>query len=300
MSFLVRIRPLLILLSIAVMTTGVVRAASAPSTKTEAKSDAAGTEPAEQQKGSAPSEQAGSTEPGGAAPEKKSGSGAATTTKAPEGRPFGSTRPGKYRYRSTSTDDKGEKQTRETQSTIADISKDADSLRQSVTSNFGSGENSGESSQEVEWKADGLYAIGFKSKTPQGEFGCNWEPPRLTIKTPLKEGLEWKTDSTCTTTTTFQGQSRTQKTHLISSAKVTGKQTVEVAGKKLEVFVIEEQSTGTFENAATSSKSESTATYFYSVAHGLMVKTTTKAKSTVGAQTYEGSSETELLNLDPE
>lgn len=294
----------MILLSVAVLTTGIVRAASlTTSTETESGADSAKQNASQPESGAGEeSQQNPSGEAPANAPAAKQGGGT-QSAQGPAGRPYGSTRPGKYRYRTTSTNTEGEKQTRESGVTIEDGSKTPQALRQIIkpeTTQEQRESGFGGFQQEIEWRADGLYEIGNKGTTPQGETGCNWDPPRLSLRLPLKVGLEWKSDSSCTSTVTYQGQQQTFKNHTVTSSKVTGTQQVTVAGQTIEVFVIEERSTAKTEGSGFSNSAEGTGTRLFSAKHGLDVKWSGKSTSDFRGQKREFSTEREILNLDPE
>ena len=204
------------------MATGAVRAATLPSA-TETTSEGESTQQdAAQPEAGVPAEtqdNPSGKEPANAPVAKQGGSQPAA--QGPAGRPFGSTRPGKYRYRHTSTNQDGEDQTRESSVIIEDGAKSPESLRQLIKPEPSQEQRDsgfGNFRQEIEWRAEGVYEIGSKGTTPQGEAGCNWQPPRLSVRLPLKVGQEWKSDSTCTTTVTYQGQQQTFKNHTVSSA----------------------------------------------------------------------------------
>lgn len=285
-SRLLQFRPLIGLLSIAVLIAGGIRITMSPSQEIEtAEGPASNAVDTEGQSSSAEGPTAGAGE-GGALP--GSGTSGASTAAA---RPFGAPKPGQYRYRYSTSGGRSEPRSEEQVLKIEDLEVSASQVRQSMTLDA----KGGSGRQEVVWRSDGNYLMKEGGKSGETEVECDWEPDILNRKLPLAKGAEWSYDTTCTFT--IQGVNGNR--HRTGKARVTDRRRVDVAGQSVDAFVIDQTFTETASFGEFTANTESSSTDYFSAEHGLSVKSVGKTKTTVAAQTRESSIEVELLTLNP-
>lgn len=92
----------------------------------------------------------------------------------------------------------------------------------------------------------------------------------------------------------------TAERHRTAKVRVTDIGSPQVAGQTVEVYVIKQTMTETFTFGTSSSTVESETTSQFASKLGLDVRVSQKGKSTFGSQTFEATSDYELLNLKPE
>lgn len=117
------------------------------------------------------------------------------------------------------------------------------------------------------WRTTGLFLMS----TREDDGRCDFEPDILLVPSPLTVGRQWTVDSSCTTD---------QNVHLKATSHVVRTDRVTVAGRRIDVHVIETKG------------EDFRSLQFFALAHGLVVREET---------TYQdGTSEViELLNVDP-
>lgn len=96
--------------------------------------------------------------------------------------------------------------------------------------------------QLVRWLADGMWVESEQIQEAGNPPGprCNWQPRYLEVPRPLEVGRQWTIESTCAE------EERTR--HRQGTARVTGSETITIAGASYEVFVIERSAETTLSN----------------------------------------------------
>ncbi len=167
-------------------------------------------------------------------------------------------RPGTYRYRQTtksrsefSTTTFLDEKTEEVERRIERVSESADEIvdrrhvPNRVTSSGSDGSKSeSRSYEERVWRPDGealRREVHQSTNTaPDGtktenESECDWEPDRLQLVFPLRVGLEWSWDSSCSGVQA-DGEATTRNK---GQAKITGRRDLGIGGRTVPTFVIE-------------------------------------------------------------
>ena len=243
-------------------------------------------------------------------------------------------RPGTYRFKQT-TKSRSEftsttfvnEETEEVERRIERVSESPGQIvdRRHVPSRVTSSGDDGSKSEsrsyeERVWRPDGeslAREVHHSTNTaPDGskseeESECDWQPDRLQLVFPLRVGLEWSWESSCSgshdggeATTTSKGR-----------ATVTGTRDIDVGGRSVSTFVIELTGTedtsgrlGEDRDAKFNSHVEQRTTSFFAPSIGLSVRVEAEQTSDV---TFEGSqggpqnskttqtSTAELLSADP-
>lgn len=275
--------------------------------------------------GAAPGQPGGAPAPGGAvAPPAAS----ADLNALPE-RPA-PPRPGTYRFKSKSdgrasfgtytTEFRGDEETETRYESVAPGPggevRDREAAEQSGS---GGGFNfSGSGARERSWRADGMFVTAESGGSSAGgdegsenfQAACDWQPDLIVLAFPLKEGTNWKWNTSCES----KSENLDMKQRYSGSARVTGTRTASVGGREIKVIVIERQSVRDVETTFRregqeyqgDTHVEETATLLFASSVALPVRTESKFKGTQSSAQapgqqgkFEGTSITELLSLDP-
>ncbi|MBW3649994.1 MAG: hypothetical protein KY458_05435 [Actinobacteria bacterium] len=190
-------------------------------------------------------------------------------------------RPGTYRYRYRQAGQETTSLTR-----VEDRGRAGDEVRQVVTRQGGGLD----ATSELSWRPDGAYVTKTVFTFGAESRSCDWEPDVLRTRLPLAAGVSWEARSRCT----MDGIGGTPLVlGYQSTGRVTELHRVRVAGRTLDVWVLEETERFDFGGRTVDNAS----TTFVSPRHGVIVKSTTRTRdSAAGDSSYE----LELVNLDPE
>jgi hypothetical protein len=140
--------------------------------------------------------------------------------------------PGNYVYSESVQSSKGNSSST-LQERVANESNANGELRQSVTDT--TSDNSGNSTQEISWRGDGLYLRTEDFSFGGMSFSCALNPPLQALAYPLAVGRSWMLRSSCPITVFSQRVNVT----LQGTAKVSGVDRVLVGGEAVDVWVID-------------------------------------------------------------
>lgn len=245
-------------------------------------------------------------------------------------------KPGTYRYTHTTRNTSEESSTTTNDEKTEEIERRIERVSESdgeivdrrhtpsrviATGDNGSKSESG-SYEERSWRPSGSFLrteVNHITETREdgtkrerrGE--CNWEPDRLQLVFPLRVGLEWTWDSSCTTSHDQGDVTTTNK----GNAKVVGTRDLDVGGRLVSTFIVELSATedssgdlGSQRGARFRRHSDQKTTSFFAPTLGLAARIEADHKEDVSLEGPPGSGEprrstthqvstTQLLNADP-
>ena len=166
---------------------------------------------------------AGSSSGGGPAPGASADPASMPAVKMPQ--------PGVYRYKSKTTSD-GTTEEKDVEAKLEAAGSQGGVTRFRLTQESAQGRQT----HTLAWAADAVRLERTEIQSPMGgTFDCDWNPDSTELMFPLKTGVTWKVDSSCTVT--FNGQSVTLRR--TGDYKVTGAVTTTVGGASVKAWVIE-------------------------------------------------------------
>ena len=151
-------------------------------------------------------------------------------------------KPGTYTYRfeseGSATADQSGEESGESTTTVTDVSREGDIVRQTVDISGGQFD----STSTVEWRPDRVLVTRSIFRFGGQEADCDWTPDYLQAQLPLREGLTWEGRSSCTVTG-FGVPITVERT---TSNRVSGLERRRIAGRVLDLWVIESDDRITF------------------------------------------------------
>ena len=145
---------------------------------------------------------------------------------------------------------------------------------------------------DFEWRPDGGYVTRSLLTFGSVKVDCDWNPDALLVRLPLRRGLDWSVETSCTTT--VLGQPATLK--LSGQTKVVDAKRVQVAAGTFDVWVVEGSQTLTFRSPSFTVTQERSATSWFSPAVGLNVRESGTGKTSGPDGAKEQRLETELVS----
>lgn len=224
---------------------------------------------------------------------------------------FGAPRLGSYRYRV-------ESKTNVRSSTFSTVREDSREVKISYTRVGGGAKEvrihrriDGNSSyEERSYRADGSWELTTVTEKDNKKTECNWEPDKLLMQAPLREGATWAIDSRCSSA----NEKFEYDVHERMTMRVTGRGQQTIAGRTIDTFVVERKGTTEYttrprEGEPQTFTSNETTTLQFAPSVGLALKQDTQMnsknefKNPQTGQTNSFETETtmisELLSLDP-
>ena len=232
-----------------------------------------------------------STAPSGTVPDGQQQPPPADLGPAQDPGPTRPPEPGTYRYRyeaegsaapGGSTDGEGEG---ESTTTITDVSRQGDVVRQTVDMRGGQFD----STSTVEWRPDRVLVARSVFRFGGQEADCDWEPDYLQAVLPLRDGLTWDAQSSCT----ISGFGVPVTVERTTTNRVVGLERRQIAGRVLDLWVIESDDRISFSTNEVRSKVRS----WFSPPLGLVAAAEGTFEGDDGTGSGEGRFSTELLQL---
>ena len=194
---------------------------------------------------------------------------------------------GTYRYDTTVN---GEK--KETSTVVEDVSRSAGETKQVITIET----EQFKIRNDVSWQSDKVLVPKSAILIGESSADCDWTPDMVQAVLPMKEGVNWKNDTSCTAS--FNNVPVTLKRKTDSTVK--GLERLRIGGEIVDVWRIEGTEHTEFGSAQGGGSSDSTGTTWFSPKHGMIVKTVGRSTSkNAQGQTVTTDVTSELKSLRP-
>ena len=194
---------------------------------------------------------------------------------------------GTYRYDTTVN---GEK--KETSTVVEDVSRSANETKQVITIEA----EQFKLRNDVTWQSDKVLVPKSAILLGQSSADCDWTPDIVQAVLPMKEGVNWKNDTSCSAS--FNNVPVTLKRKTDSTVK--GLERLRIGGEIVDVWRIEGTEHTEFASAQGGGSSDSTGITWFSPKHGMIVKTQSRSTSkNAQGQTMTTDITSELKSLKP-
>lgn len=202
-------------------------------------------------------------------------------------KPVAPTRAGTYVYRTTTTDEDGNKEQSEDPSTYRDVSRQGGVVVQELEQK----QQDLDSVSRIQWDSQKLLVLKTDFEFGGNQAECDWKPDHVQAVFPIKEGLTHEASSQCQ----IDGFGPTPVTvKRKTTSKVIGAERITVAGQEIDVWRFQGTERIEFQTVVINIE----ATSWFSPERGLVVRTKGEASGDAqggGPRDFESV----ILNLDP-